>query len=335
MMRLGNSEGDREKKMKRAMIIGRPGSGKSTPARMLGTRTGLPVVHVDHIHWMPGWVERDKPGKVVLALEAQNRDVWIFEGGLGATKEHRLSRCDTLINLVFSLWLRAWRVFKRTVTHYGKSRPDLPEGCPEHFSLEFWKWIWDTRRTNREANLRWMAEAGRDVAVYHFRSARQVRAFLADVWAGLVPQTLIPQRRVMDYDNISAGDFGRSLTGVGVNLLTRDVRVLAAFLAEVFGLKIHRLSNDFAIIAHGNVVFQLHGDGTFHANPLPQLIPENPPRGGGAQFYLFGIDPDDAVAKASDHMVIEQPANKPHGLREATILSPEGYAFSPAVPHHG
>lgn len=165
--------------MKRVMIIGQPGSGKSTLARAVGERTGLPVVHVDHIHWMSGWVERPKSEKIALAIAEQNRDVWIFEGGLGATKEHRLERCDTLINLDFPLWLRAWRVFKRTFIHYGKTRPDLPYGCPEQFSYEFWKWIWDTSRKNREANVRWMAKAGPDVAVYHLRSARDVRAFVA------------------------------------------------------------------------------------------------------------------------------------------------------------
>ncbi len=137
----------------------------------------------------------------------------------------------------------------------------------------------------------------------------------------------------MDYETISAYMFGRSLTGLGVNLLTRDVRGLAAFLADVFGLAAHRLSDDFAIIAHDGTLFQLHSDGTYHSNPLPQLIPENPPRGGGIQLYLFGVNPDDAVARAeaAGHMVIEPPSDKPHGLREATILSPEGYAFSPAV----
>ncbi len=137
----------------------------------------------------------------------------------------------------------------------------------------------------------------------------------------------------MDFETVSADEFGRSLTGVGVNLLTRDVRGLAAFLSDVLGVAIHRLSDDFAIAQHGDALMQLHNDGTYHAHPLPSLIPENPPRGGGVQFYLLDIDPDAAVARAeaAGHVVLEQPADKPHGLREATILSPEGYAFSPAV----
>lgn len=138
----------------------------------------------------------------------------------------------------------------------------------------------------------------------------------------------------MDLETVNAADFGRSLTGLGVNLLCRDVRAMAAFLAGVFGLGVHRLSDDFALIRHGAVLIQLHADGTFGAHPLLGIVPESPPRGAGAQFYLFGIDPDAAVARANDlgGVVIEPPATKPHGLREATILTPEGYAFSPAVP---
>lgn len=137
----------------------------------------------------------------------------------------------------------------------------------------------------------------------------------------------------MDLETVPAEDFGRSLTGVGVNLLSPDVRALAGFLADVFSLGVHRLSGDFAIMRHDQTLFQLHADATYGAHPLLGLVPETPPRGAGMQLYLFGVDPDAATARAEalGHMVLEQPADKPHGLREATILSPEGYAFSPAI----
>ncbi len=137
----------------------------------------------------------------------------------------------------------------------------------------------------------------------------------------------------MDFETVSAGEFGRSLQGIGVNLLCADVRATAAFFAEVFEVEVYRLSDDFAILRYASSVFQLHADGTFAAHPLFAHIPENPPRGGGAQFYLFGLDPDLCVARAEARgdLVIEPARDKPHGLREATILSPDGYACSPAI----
>ncbi len=137
----------------------------------------------------------------------------------------------------------------------------------------------------------------------------------------------------LDFETMEAAELGRTLAGIGVNLLSADLRALAGFLAKVFGLGVHRLSDDFAIVTHTKAMFLLHGDGTYGAHRLHALLPENPPRGTGAQFYLFGVDPDGAVARAeaAGYVVIEHPADKPHGLREATILSPEGYAFSPAV----
>jgi len=138
----------------------------------------------------------------------------------------------------------------------------------------------------------------------------------------------------MDLETVSAEDFGRSLAGIGVNLLSPDVVALVAFLTRVFDLTAHRVSADFAIIRHGDMMMQIHADATYGAHPLLSLVPETPPRGGGLQLYLFGIDPNAAIAraKALGHIVLEPAADKPHGLREATILSPEGYAFSPAMP---
>ena len=56
------------------MIGGGPGAGKSTLARALGARAGLPVIHIDPIHWMPGWVERPAAEKARLRREVHMRD---------------------------------------------------------------------------------------------------------------------------------------------------------------------------------------------------------------------------------------------------------------------
>jgi len=167
--------------MKRVMITGQPGAGKSTLARAIGNITGLPIVHVDLIHWMPGWVERDKAEKIRLATIEEAKDSWVFEGGLSQTWENRLARADTLICLDFALSLRAWRVFKRTLRDHGRSRPDLPEECPERFEREFWLWIWNTRRTGKEKMYRLMDKAPADMAVHHLQTPRQVQAFLDEL----------------------------------------------------------------------------------------------------------------------------------------------------------
>lgn len=164
--------------MKRVMIVGQPGAGKSYLARAMGQKTGLPVQHMDMIHWKPGWVERDKAEKLAMVHAVEISEAWILEGGLSASYDHRLDRADTLIVLDFPLWFRAWRVFWRTLRDYGRSRPDLPDGCPEQFSLEFWLWIWNTRNTGRTNNLALIAKAGSDKAVFHLQSRGQVRDFL-------------------------------------------------------------------------------------------------------------------------------------------------------------
>lgn len=138
----------------------------------------------------------------------------------------------------------------------------------------------------------------------------------------------------MDYDKVSAAAFGHALRGISLNLLVRDVEAEVAFLTAVFGLAAHRVSRDFAILTHAGQPFQLHADGTYAGHPLPGLLPEAGPRGAGIELRLHEADPDLAVARLSafpEAMLLQAATDKPnHGLREAVILCPMGYAWVPS-----
>lgn len=164
--------------LKRVMIIGQPGSGKSTLARRMGDITGLPVIHIDKIHWQPGWIERENSEKDRLCAEVCARECWIFEGGRSVNWPQRLARADMLIWLDVPFAVRVWRVFKRTIRHYGQSRPDLPKDCPERFNWEFSRWIWDTRHTGRENMRRLYESAPSGKSRHRLTTAADVSRFL-------------------------------------------------------------------------------------------------------------------------------------------------------------
>lgn len=138
----------------------------------------------------------------------------------------------------------------------------------------------------------------------------------------------------MDYETVSASDFGASLRGIGLNLLVRDVLAHVESLSALFGMRAFQASRNFSILTYGQQVFQLHADATYATHPLLNLLPENPPRGAGVQVHLFDTDPDDAAARAETvgFTVLQPPTDKPHGLRECFLLCPDGYAWVPSRP---
>ena len=123
--------------MERVLVIGSPGAGKSTFAPSLARLTGLPLIHLDQEHWLPGWVERDKAEWAERVRELATRPRWIMDGNFGATLLPRLARADTVIWLDFPAWLCVVRIVRRVLQSRGKVRPDMAEGCPERFDWEF------------------------------------------------------------------------------------------------------------------------------------------------------------------------------------------------------
>jgi adenylate kinase family enzyme len=130
--------------MNRLMIIGAPGSGKSTLARVVGARTGLPVIHFDHIFWQPGWVERPKAQQKELALALEQQDMWVCDGNFTTTWPSRAARADRVVWLDLPMPLRFWRVLRRWWRYRGRPRPDSAPGCPERLDREFLVYVLTT-----------------------------------------------------------------------------------------------------------------------------------------------------------------------------------------------
>ena len=163
--------------MKRIMIIGCGGAGKSTLARQLGEKTGLPVVHLDKLFWRPGWEHISRDEFDVLHREALMGEKWILDGNFDRTMEERIKHCDTVIYLDFSRFACLYGVAKRILTTYGKVRPDMGEGCPERFDMDFLKWVWNFNKNKRENTYRLLNEA-EGIEKIVLKNRRAVRAFL-------------------------------------------------------------------------------------------------------------------------------------------------------------
>lgn len=165
--------------MRRILIIGPGGAGKSTLARRLGARLGLEVFHLDKFYWRPGWVEppRDEWLKILAGLAA--RDAWIMDGNYSGSLDLRLARCDTVILLDLPRLLCVWRIARRWRTYRGAARPDMAEGCPDRLTPEFVRWVWDYPRLSRPKVLARLAAAGAGKRIIRLRSRREVERFLA------------------------------------------------------------------------------------------------------------------------------------------------------------
>lgn len=143
---------------KRIAIIGCCGAGKSTLARILGTKLNLSVIHLDTYYWQPDWQETEQNDWLAKQQELIKGDRWIIDGNYINTMDIRLAVADIIIWLDFNRYVCLSRVLKRYLQYAGKIRPDMGEGCPERFSWEFLQYVWNFNQTHRPKILEQIAK---------------------------------------------------------------------------------------------------------------------------------------------------------------------------------
>jgi nicotinamide riboside kinase len=152
--------------MKRVVILGRGASGKSTLAVSLGEITGLPVIELDKVFWLPGLVARRRDQWVAIQERLAAEERWIMDGDLGPydAVDVRLRAADTILFLDFSLLRCAWRAIRRS-----RERAD------------FWWWLLTYHWRGRPILMEAIANHAADADLHTFRKPEALRRFVAEV----------------------------------------------------------------------------------------------------------------------------------------------------------
>src|SRR5271169_879774 len=99
--------------MKRIMIFGLPGNGKSTWSIRLSDLLEIPVYHLDKYFFVENWNKRNYDEFLRDQQELVSEEAWIIDGNCMRSLEMRFARADTALYFRFSRLVCLWRIFKR------------------------------------------------------------------------------------------------------------------------------------------------------------------------------------------------------------------------------
>ncbi|CAN5638040.1 DNA topology modulation protein [soil metagenome] len=165
--------------MRRLLIIGSPGSGKSKLAKELALMTGLPLIHLDQIYWRPKWIEPSKAEWRNQLHPLLATPAWIMDGNYGGSLPLRMQFADTVILLDLPASICLWRVTKRLIFSWRRNRPDMAKDCPERFDLTFLLYVASFRRKKLPGLRATLKEfSGQTIVLTSQRQMRELRGSL-------------------------------------------------------------------------------------------------------------------------------------------------------------
>ena len=159
--------------MKKIIVIGCPGSGKSTFSIKLHNITKIPICHLDMLYWKEDKTTLTRADFIKSLSEFMEKDSWIIDGNYLSTMEHRIKECDTVIFLDLEADICLEGIRKRR----GKQRADMP-WIETHEDEELTLFVKNFAKEKRPQVLE-LLEKYNDKNVIRFTSREQADKFLS------------------------------------------------------------------------------------------------------------------------------------------------------------
>ena len=181
--------------VKRIVVVGTSGSGKTTFARSLAQRLGYPHIELDSLHWLPNWTEAPLELFRERVTQAVASEYWVIDGNYGKVRDIVWSRADTIVWLDYPLWVALWRLLKRTARRVLMGE-ELWSGNRENFRSAFvgreslFVWAITSRPRHHRDYPRLLREEYAHLRLFHFYSPREAERWMRGATLNRVPNQL-------------------------------------------------------------------------------------------------------------------------------------------------
>lgn len=158
--------------MKKVIVIGCPGGGKSTFSRRLRDITNLPLYYLDMLWHKPDKTTVSRDEFDMALREILKKEAWIIDGNYSRTLDMRIRECDT----VFLLDFPTDTCLAGVESRIGKKREDMP-WIESEFDEEFKQWILEFSEKQLPRIYR-ILEENKDKNIIIFKTREEISEYL-------------------------------------------------------------------------------------------------------------------------------------------------------------